>query len=137
MSLGLPAGSEVYVMGASILALYAGITRLIIGFAKWGKAVAALPVAVLDGFVVAAVWLVFCSQVGGLLTTLIDQPLDILLLRAHLYKHSSDVESTNRVRHLYVRSLSHAGTSDIGSSGFVLNGPPARCRPWWARRRRG
>jgi hypothetical protein len=35
-------------------------------YTKWGKAVAALPVAVLDGFVVAAVWLVFCSQMPSM-----------------------------------------------------------------------
>ena len=66
-NLGLVPGSAAFVMGASTLALYAGVTRVALGFAKLGNLVTSLPKSALDGFIVAAVWLVFCSQTPAML----------------------------------------------------------------------
>lgn len=65
-ALGLPGASEVYVMGASVLAFYAGITRIVCGIAKLGDVITSLPVALLQGFVWAATWMVFFSQVPAM-----------------------------------------------------------------------
>jgi SulP family sulfate permease len=53
-------------MGASVLAFYAGITRIVLGFAKLGGVLTSLPVALLQGFVSAATWMVFFSQVPAM-----------------------------------------------------------------------
>jgi|AntAceMinimDraft_1070359.scaffolds.fasta_scaffold19498_2 SulP family sulfate permease len=66
VSLGLTGGSEVYVMGASLLAFYAGLTRIALGVGRMGDVLTSLPVALLQGFVSAATWMVFFSQVPNM-----------------------------------------------------------------------
>lgn len=52
--------------GASVLAFFAGLTRIALGFAKLGDFITSLPVALLQGFVSAATWMVFFSQVPAM-----------------------------------------------------------------------
>lgn len=61
-NVGLIPGSATFVMGAATLAFYTGVTRLVLGFARLGNLVTSLPKSALEGFVVAAVWMVFASQ---------------------------------------------------------------------------
>ena len=49
-----------------MLAFYAGITRIVLGFAKLGDILTSLPVPLLQGFVSAATWMVFFSQVPAM-----------------------------------------------------------------------
>ena len=66
MNLGLPLASETYVAGAATLALYAGATRVVCGLLKLGNVMTSLPVPLLQGFVSAATWMVFFSQVPAM-----------------------------------------------------------------------
>ena len=66
-NVGLTPGTATFVMGAATLAFYTGITRLVIGFARLGNLVTRLPHSALEGFVVAAVWMVFASQTPAML----------------------------------------------------------------------
>lgn len=66
-NLGLVPGSAAFVAGAGALAFYTGVTRLVVGFARLGNLVTSLPKAALEGFVVAAVWMVFSSQTPAML----------------------------------------------------------------------
>ena len=67
LNLGLPLGTESYVAGAAVLAMYSGVTRLVCGFAKLGNVMTSLPVPLLQGFVSAATWMVFFSQVPAMI----------------------------------------------------------------------
>ena len=66
-TLGLTPGSATFVMGAATLAFYTGITRLALGFCRLGNLVTSLPKCALEGFVFAAVWMVFASQTPAML----------------------------------------------------------------------
>ena len=75
VNLGIPLGSEVYVMGAATLAFYAGVTRVACGVAKLGNIMTSLPVSILQGFVWAATWMVFFSQVPAMVGATASGPL--------------------------------------------------------------
>lgn len=67
VNLGLPLGTESYVAGAAVLAMYSGVTRIVCGAAKLGNIMTSLPVPLLQGFVSAATWMVFFSQVPAMI----------------------------------------------------------------------
>jgi SulP family sulfate permease len=75
VNLGLPLASETYVAGAAVLALYAGATRVACGFARLGNVMTSLPVPLLQGFVSAATWMVFFSQVPAMVGASASGPL--------------------------------------------------------------
>ena len=75
VNLGIPLGSEVYVMGAATLAFYAGVTRVACGVAKLGNIMTSLPVSILQGFVWAATWMVLFSQVPAMVGAAASGPL--------------------------------------------------------------
>ena len=75
VNLGLPLASETYVAGAATLALYAGVTRAACGVLKLGNVMTSLPVPLLQGFVSAATWMVFFSQVPAMVGASASGPL--------------------------------------------------------------
>ena len=75
VNLGLPLASETYVMGAACLAFYSGVTRLACGLLKLGNIMTSLPVPLLQGFVSAATWMVFFSQVPAMVGATAQGPL--------------------------------------------------------------
>ena len=75
VNLGIPLGSEVYVMGAATLAFYAGVTRVACGLARLGNIMTSLPVSILQGFVWSATWMVFFSQVPAMVGATASGPL--------------------------------------------------------------
>ena len=74
VNLGLPLASETYVMGAACLAFYSGVTRVVCGAAKLGNVMTSLPVPLLQGFVSAATWMVFFSQVPAMVGAVATGP---------------------------------------------------------------
>ena len=75
VNLGIPLGSEVYVLGAATLAFYAGVTRVACGLARLGNIMTSLPVSILQGFVWSATWMVFFSQVPAMVGATASGPL--------------------------------------------------------------
>ena len=82
---GLIGATEVYVMGASCLAFYAGCTRIALGLAKIGNVITSLPMSILQGFVSAATWMVFFSQVPAMVGATAQGPMAGNFLTAALW----------------------------------------------------